>query len=93
MNDEQPLQISFAGEAYETFQNLLVRLDGFGVTVTTLDGEVIDGVLAGPDVTDEWGDCILIFPVAEGDDYLTVESYRRDGVIPMAVRVGDVYVH
>ena len=90
--ETQPLQISFDGEATETFQRLLQQLDEFVVTVTTLDGEIISGVLAGPCLDDEWGDCILIFP-EEGEEYKTAAAYRRDGVVPMSVRVGDVHIH
>lgn len=87
------LSISFAGEAYETFQTLLQRCEGFGVTLTTLDGERIAGVLAGPQLDDEWGDAVGIYPVEDGQDYMTLDYYRRTGATKRVVRVGDVHVH
>lgn len=87
------LSISFAGEAYETFQSLLQSLEGFGVTVTTQDGERIEGVLDGPALDDEWGDTVKVFPVDEDEGYLIVEAYRGRGDEPRRVRVGDVHVH
>lgn len=87
------LSISFAGEAYETFQKLLQECKGYGVTLTTHDGERIEGVLVGPVLEDEWGDCVAIYPVHDGEDYETLEHYQSLPVPPMAVRVGDVHVH
>jgi hypothetical protein len=84
------MQISFADDAYETFQILLQRMQGFGVTVTTLDGNEISGVLVGPDLQHEWGDAVLIHPVAEGDDHLVLAAYTDT---PQCVRAKDVHVH
>lgn len=87
------LRISFAGEAYETFQTFLQKMAGFGVTITTLDGEEIQGILVGPVLNDEWGDCVAIYPVPEGEDYMVLEHYQRQGIPPREVRVSDVHVH
>jgi hypothetical protein len=61
--------ISFPGEAAEIFRGKIEEMLGYGVTVTTDQGERIDGVLVGPDYeVDDWAQ-IRIHPVREGDYY------------------------
>jgi hypothetical protein len=84
------MQISFAGEAYEAFQNLLRQCRGYGVTITTQDGEVFDAVLVGPDLQNEWGDTVLAHEVGAGDDYRAPEAYTKP---PRSVRVADVHIN
>ena len=83
------MQISYEDEAYESFQTVLSTMAGYGVTVTTEDGEVIEGVLVGPDPDSDWGSQVLIHPVADGD-YLALEAYTT---APRSVDAEDVHVH
>lgn len=81
--------IAFAGEAYETFQNLIRELEGYGVTVTTESGEIIEAVLIGPDVDAEDGGTIIVQPVSEGEIY---DVYSEHRLPPRSVTVGRVEV-
>lgn len=84
IDPRQDFAISFEGEAWEVFQTFISRIPGYGVTVTTQDGEVIPARLIGGRGESEWGDAITIQPVDEKYDDIGPER---------TVRVGRVEVH
>jgi hypothetical protein len=88
--DASTMSISFAGEAYESFQSALDRMRGYGVTITTQNGEVFDAVLVGADGEAEMGDTVLSHEVKNGEDFNAVESYTTP---PRSDRVVDVCIH
>jgi hypothetical protein len=77
--------IEFAGEAYESFQQALEKMVGYGVTITPLeDGEPFEAVLIGPSRTSEWGDAV---------EYREVDNdFNARGDIK-TIRVEKVEVH
>ncbi len=52
--------LEFAGEAYETFQDALHKMEGYGVTITPLEGDAFDAELIGPVPDAEWGDTVKV---------------------------------
>jgi len=87
--------ISFPGEASEIFTKLCSQdFRGFGVTVTSEDGEQIEGVLASGsiDEDDDWAVC-RIWAVEEPNDYETPEHYEQHGVAPRVVTAHNVNIH
>lgn len=83
--------IAFHGEAFETFQNIVDKMDGYGVTVTTQAGETIEAVLIGADRTSEWGDTVVIVRAEDGD--WPEPAVYKDPENQESVRVGRVEVH
>lgn len=92
---DQTFGFTFDDEAWEIFQGILANLVSYGVTVTTQDGERIEGYLApqpfGNDDDYEWGDEVAVYDNGGDwslmpDEVATPERRRR-------VRVGTVHVH
>jgi hypothetical protein len=89
--------LSYPGESSENFSRRIDEMIGWGVTVTTEDGETIEGVLAGAaaEEVDDWA-AIRIYPaVEEGDgglDYLTIDEYKKRGIEARVVTAFNVEV-
>lgn len=60
------MNISFAGEAYETFQGVVRELTGYGVDIT-LNGETFAAILFGPDEKAEDGATVQFIRVVDED--------------------------
>lgn len=59
--------ISFTGEAGELFNTTISAMPDYGVTVTTEDGEKVEGYLVGVDREADWYGAVII--AANGGDW------------------------
>ena len=78
--------IVFEGEAYESFQNALTRMHGYGCTITPTEGEPFDAILLGPDSDAEDGATIQYLAVDESkDDPYDRTQYAGEDVVSAVV--------
>lgn len=61
--------IEYLGEAYESFQNAVDAMQGYGVTIVRADGSSVEAVLMGSDHDAEDGATVLYLPDAGRFDY------------------------
>ena len=71
------MTITFDGEAYESFQAVVANMEGYGVDIT-LNGEMFDAVLVGPDYAAEDGATVRFIRVL--DDEYEISRYPATAI-------------
>jgi hypothetical protein len=87
------MKISFAGEAYESFQTMVEGMRGFGVTITTVEGKTVEGYLYGPDRGNEWGDAVRVRVARHPSNDVWDEDPDSPNLNTISVRAEEIEVH